>query len=161
MLGPLLNPANANRQLIGVYSKKWMLPIANCLKDLSIKKAWVVHGEDGLDEVSTSAKTNVIEVKDNKIKKFIINPEKFGIKSVSLSKIKGRDPLYNANAIIKLFSNNRFNKHFKDIVLINTAAALVVADKTNNIKNGIKIAKYHLENGDALKKLNAFKKLTQ
>ncbi len=161
LIGPLLNPANANRQIIGVYSKKWLEPIAKCLKSLSIKKAWVVYGEDGLDEITTTANTNVIEVSNNKIRKFTINPERLGIKKAHLNKIKGKDAKFNANAIKNLFIYKNFNKSFKDIVLLNTAGALVVSGKVKNIKTGLKIAGKHLENGDAFKKLQEFRKMTQ
>ena len=89
LLGPLLNPANANIQLIGVYSYEWMLPIAKCLKDLKIKKAWVVHGQDGLDEITTTTKTDVIEVNNNKIKRFTIDPAKLKLKKIKTILFEG------------------------------------------------------------------------
>ena len=160
LLGPLLNPANADRQLIGVYSKDLLMPIANCLKKLGIKKAWVVHGEDGLDEITIGGKTFAVEVKNNKTRRFTINPIHYGIKKAPLTKIRGKTANYNASAILNLFQNKNSNKFFKNIVLINTAAVLVIADKVKDLREGIKLAENHLNNGDALKKLEELKNLT-
>ena len=153
ILGPLLNPANADMQLIGVFDNSLLLPMANCIKKLGVKKAWVVCGENGTDEIITSGKTNVIELKNNKIRKFIINPEKLGLKKVSINKIKGKDAKFNAKEILNLFKNKNFNFSFKEIVLINTAACLVISNKAKNLKEGIKIANENIINGNALKKL--------
>ena len=155
ILGPLLNPANADMQLIGVFDKNLLLPMAQCVKKLGIKKAWVVCGESGVDEIITSGKTYVIELKSNKLRKFTINPEKLGLKKVSLNKIKGKDPKYNATQILNLFKNINFNLYFKEIVLINTAACLVISNKAKNLKQGIKIANENIINGKALEKLNS------
>ena len=160
VLGPLLNPANASIQLIGVYSEHWLLPIANCLKELKIKRAWIVNGEDGLDEITTTSNTRVIEVYNGKIKKFKINPVQLGIKKIKLEEIKGRTPSYNANQIIKLFNNKKPNNSYKDIVVLNTAAVLVIAGKCKNLKEGINHARKNINNGNALKKLIELKKLS-
>ncbi|MBF97041.1 MAG: Anthranilate phosphoribosyltransferase [Alphaproteobacteria bacterium MarineAlpha9_Bin4] len=154
ILGPLLNPANADMQLIGVYDKNLILPIAECVKKLGVKKAWVVCGEDGVDEITISGITNVIELKNNKFKKFTINPEKLGLKKVSLKNIKGKNAKYNAKEILNLFQNKNFNLHFKEIVLLNTAACLVISNKTKNLKQGIILANNNIINGKALNKLN-------
>ena len=153
ILGPLLNPAEAKLQLIGVYSKSWMLPIAKCLKSLNVKKAWVVHGQDGLDEITTTTKTDVIEVANKKIRKFQINPIKLNLRKAQLENIKGKTALYNATQIKLLFENKNKNIYFEEIVLLNTAAVLVISDKCSSLKDGIILAKKHLYNGDALKKL--------
>jgi len=153
ILGPLLNPANANNQLIGVYSEKWMLPIAKCLVKLSIKKAWIVHGLDGLDEITTTNKTVVIEVKNKRMRKFLIDPIKLGFKKSSLNKLKGKDSIYNAKEIMKLFEGKSKDSPFYDIVVLNTAAALVVSENQNSLKKAIKVAKKNLDSGLALKKL--------
>ena len=160
LLGPLLNPANANIQLIGVYSYEWMLPIAKCLKDLKIKKAWVVHGQDGLDEITTTTKTDVIEVNNNKIKRFTVDPAKLKLKKSKLSYLKGKDASYNAKQISDLFSGNIKNIYYKEIILLNTAAILVLTNKCKNLKQGIEIAEKNIINGNALKKLNLLRKLT-
>ena len=154
ILGPLLNPANANMQLIGVYDKKLLLPIAECIKKLGIKKAWVVCGENGVDEIILSGKTFVVELNNNKLNKFVIHPEKIGLKKSTLNKIKGKDVKFNAKEILNLFKNKNANPFFKDIVLLNTSACLVIADKAKNLKEGLMIANKNLINGKALDKLN-------
>ena len=160
LLGPLLNPANANVQLIGVYSHEWMMPIAKCLKELKIKKAWVVHGQDGLDEITTTTKTHVIEINKNKIRKFTIDPIKLKLKRSKLSYLKGKDSSYNARQIFNLFSGNFKNIYYKEIILLNTAAILVLTNKCKNLTQGIEIAEKNLINGNALKKLNLLRKST-
>ena len=160
ILGPLLNPANASIQLVGVYSKDWLMPIANCLKELKIKRAWVVNGQDGLDEITTTTNTNVIEVHQGKIKSFKINPVQLGIKKIKLEEIKGKTASYNANQITKLFNNKKSNKAYEDIVVLNTAAVLVIAGKCKNLKEGIALARKNLINGNALKKLLHLRKLS-
>ena len=154
ILGPLLNPAKATMQLIGVYNDKLLEPLANCALKLGVKRAWIVCGENGVDEIITSGKTKVVELKDNKLRKFIIYPEKLGFKKVSLDKIKGKDANYNANQILKLFKNKGENLYFKQVVLLNTAACLVISEKAKNLINGIEIANENIINGNALKKLN-------
>lgn len=160
ILGPLLNPANAKIQLIGVYSKDWLKPIAYCLKELKIKRAWVVNGQDGLDEITTTCNTNVIEVYKGKLKSFMINPTNLGIKKIKLEEIKGKTANYNAKQIIKLFSNKKSNKAYEDIVVLNTAAVLFIAGKCKNLKQGIAISRRNIINGNALKKLLDLKKLS-
>ena len=160
LLGPLLNPASANIQLIGVYSYDWMMPIAKCLKELKIKKAWIVHGKDGLDEITTTKKTDVIEVNKNKIKRFQIDPLKLKLKRVKLSLLKGKNATYNAQQILNIFSGNFKNIYYKEIVVLNTAAVLVLSNKCKTLKQGMKIAEKNLINGNALKKLNLLRKFT-
>ena len=160
ILGPLLNPANASTQLIGVYKKKWLLPIANCLVALKVKKAWVVHGQDGLDEITTTTNTDAIEVNNNKIRKFTINPQKLGIKKTKLNQLKGKDPKYNATQIINLFTNNNKNKSYEDIVVLNTAAVLFISGKCTNIRKGIELARENINNGNAFKKLKELKNMS-
>ncbi len=154
ILGPLINPASADMQLIGVYDKELLQPIAECLKKLGIKKAWVVCGENGVDEITLSGKTFVIELKSNKLRKFIIDPEKIGFKKSSINKIKGKNAEYNAREILKLFNNKNYNPFYKDTVLLNTAACLVISNKVKNLKKGIVLANKNLVNGNALQKLN-------
>ncbi len=160
ILGPLLNPANANMQLIGVYDNSLLEPMAKCAKNLGIKKAWIVFGEKGIDEITTCGATNVIELKNNRFKKFKIYPEKLGLRNASLNKIKGKDPKYNAKEILNLFNNNNYNLYFKETVLINTAACLVITEKAKSLKQGIKIANENIVNGKALKKLNNLIKIS-
>ena len=160
ILGPLLNPANASIQLIGVYSKDWLMPIATCLKELKIKRAWIVNGQDGLDEITTTSNTNVIEVYKGKIKSFKINPVQLGIKKIKLEEIKGKTASYNANQITKLFNNKKSNKAYEDIVVLNTAAVLVIAGKCKSLKEGITLSRKNIINGNAQKKLIDLRRLS-
>ena len=154
ILGPLINPARADMQLVGVYDKKLLLPIAECLKKLGTKKAWVVCGDNGVDEITLSGKTFVIELKSNKLRSFIIDPVKIGFKKSPISKIKGKSSEYNAKEVLKLFNYKNFNPFYKDTVLLNTAACLVIANKAKNLNSGIVLANKNLANGNALQKLN-------
>ena len=104
LLGPLSSPANVKKQVIGVFSKKWLHPFANALKNLNSKHAWIVHSDDGMDEISPFAITNVVELKDNKINEFKIDPKKVGIKYNNINNLKGEDADYNANKIIDVIS---------------------------------------------------------
>ena len=114
LLGPLSSPANVKKQVIGVFSKKWLHPFANALKNLNSKHAWIVHSDDGMDEISPFAITNVVELKDNKINEFKIDPKKVGIKYNNINNLKGEDADYNANKIIDVFSGakNEFCENF-------------------------------------------------
>ncbi len=160
ILGPLLNPANATTQLIGVYSKEWLLPMASCLSLLNVKRAWVVHGRDGLDEITTTTKTDVVEVYGKKITQFTIDPIKLGIQKAKISQIKGKDAEYNATQIRNLFANINKNKYYEDIVVLNTAAVFLISGKCNNIKKGIELARENINNGKALVKLKELQKMS-
>ncbi len=160
LLGPLLNPAGANLQLIGVYSKDWLIPLARCMKALKVKKAWIVHGQDGLDEITTTTKTDVVEVKNNKIRSFVIDPSRLKLKKAQISNLQGKNAMYNANQINLLFTRKNKNIFFEEIVLLNTAAILVISGKCKNLDQGIKHAKENLDNGNAFKKLIELKKLS-
>ncbi len=160
ILGPLLNPANANMQLIGVYKSSLLEPVAQCIKKLGIKRAWIVCGEDGIDEITTSGETKVIEIKNNKLRYFKIIPERLGLNKIKLNQIRGKTSTYNANEILKLFKNKNYNRSFREIVLLNTAACLVISNHVKTLKQGIKIADNNLLNGNALKQLNKLKLLS-
>ena len=157
LIGPLSSPANVKRQVIGVYSKDWLLPFANALKNLSSKHVWIVHGEDGMDEISPFTFTNVIELKDNKIKEFIIDPKKIGIKHKNPSKLNGNDAEYNAKKILEIFNGS--DNEFAETVCLNSAAGLIVSGKHNNFKDAYEDAFSHLISGkvnDHLKKIQSF-----
>lgn len=135
LLGPLCNPASVKRQLVGVFDKKYLLPIANALLELGAKKAWVVCGNDGMDELTTTTTSNVAELANGKIKTFELNPEDFGIAKASLDSLKGGKPPENKKAFISMLKGE--GGAYRDIVLLNSAAALVVADRVENIKEGL------------------------
>ena len=159
ILGPLSNPANTKYQLLGVYSKKLVKPVASVLGKLGLEHAWVVHGEDGLDELTTTGKSYVAQYKDGKVNEFEINPEDYGIKKAKIADLKGDDAKYNAKMLKDLLLNNG-NSYYRDIVLLNAAAALVIAAATNDLKDGLKLAAYSLDSGNAYKALEKLVKIT-
>ena len=130
------------------------------LKRFKNKKAWVVHGQDGLDEITTTTKTDVIEVNNNKIKRFTIDPAKLKLRKSKLSYLKGKDSSYNAKQISDLFSGNLKNIYYKEIILLNTAAILVLTNKCKNLKQGIEIAEKNIINGMP-KEIKFIKKVNQ
>ena len=157
LLGPLSSPANVKRQVVGVFAKKWLLPFANALKNLESEHAWIVHSEDGMDEISPFAITNIIELKDGKINEIEIDPKKIGIKFNNSNNLKGLDPDYNAGKIIDIFSGTK--NEFSEAVCLNSAAALIVCDKIIEFEKAYESSKKHLESGKALthlRKIQAF-----
>jgi len=156
LLGPLLNPAGTKKQLIGVYDKKWMKPLAEVLKILGSETAWIVHGSDGLDEITTTGKTFVTELRKGKIQSFEIHPHEVDIGLYTLEDLKGGTPQENAQALKELLNGKR--GAYRDIALLNSAAVLVVADKAQNLKEGFAMAAHSLDNGLAL---NALQKLIE
>lgn len=148
VLGPLSNPADAKFQLLGVYSEKLVEPLARVLKKLGLERAWVVHGSDGMDEITTTVKTFVAELKGGRVRKFEINPEDYGIKKVKIEDLRGGDA--NANAqYLKGILMNYGNEAYRDIVVLNSAAALVVAGVVKNLQQGIEMAEKSLKSGAA------------
>ncbi|NPA62661.1 MAG: anthranilate phosphoribosyltransferase [Methanococci archaeon] len=151
VLGPLTNPANANYQLMGVYDEKLTEKLANVLKNLGLKGALVVHGS-GMDEITTIGKTKISEMKNGEIKTYYIDPEDFGIKKAKLEEIKGGDAEENAKIIREIFEGEEVGAK-RDIVVLNAAFALYIADETKNVEEGIKLAEKSIDSGKALKKL--------
>ena len=151
LIGPLSSPANVKRQVIGVFSKKWLLPFATALKNLGSKHVWIVHSEDGMDEISPFAPTDVVELKDNKIIEKKIEPKKIGIEFSNPNNILGRDASYNAEKIIDIF-NGKLNE-FSEAVCLNSAAALVIAGKYNEFEEAFKFSKNHISSGNTINHL--------
>ena len=151
LLGPLSSPANVKRQVVGVYAKKWLLPFANALKNLQSKHAWIVHSEDGMDEISPFKATNVVELKNNKINEIKIDPKKIGVKFNNPDNLKGQNADYNATKIIDIFSGTK--NEFFEAVCLNSAAALIVSNKFDKFENAYEFSKKHLESDKALKHL--------
>lgn len=147
LLGPLSNPASVKKQLVGVYSKEWVLPLAQVLKELGSEAAWVVYG-DGLDEVTTAGTTHIAELKDGEIRTFDLTPEEVGLRRASIDELKGGDAEYNAAALKQVLQGKE--GAYRDIVLLNAGAALVVAGKAENIKDGIELARQSIDTGAAL-----------
>jgi anthranilate phosphoribosyltransferase len=158
ILGPLSNPAKVSGQVIGVYDEKLTEVLAHVLKNLGLKKALVVCGMDKLDEITITGKTKVTELKNGDIKTYYISPEEFGIKKALLSDIKGGSTRENAEITLSILKGERGPK--RDIVLMNAAAALVVATKAKDFKEGIKMAESAIDSGMALEKLEQLIELT-
>jgi len=151
ILGPLSNPAKVTAQIIGVYDEKLTEVLAQVLKNLGSKKAFVVSGLDKLDEITVTDKTKVTELKDGNIKTYYITPEEFGIKRASLKDIEGACAKENAEITLSILKGEPGAR--RDIVLLNAAAALVVASKAKDFKEGIKIAESSIDSGRAIEKL--------
>lgn len=151
LLGPLANPANARRQVIGVYKKNLTEVFAKVLKNLGSKKILVVHGADGMDEISMSGTTFVSELSEDSIKNYAINPEMFNLKSQPNDFLYAEDVFSSKNIILKILQNE--DVPAKNIVLLNAAAAIYVADKAESLKDAIYLALKSIESGAALSKL--------
>jgi anthranilate phosphoribosyltransferase len=147
LLGPLSNPAGVKRQLLGVFARDFIEPLANVLAALGTTKAWVVHGSDGLDEMTTTGVTHVAALEHGKIIRREITPEEIGLKRITLSALKGGEAKENADAIRALLNGEQ--GAFRDIVVLNSAAALVVADKAKDLKSAAAIASDAINSGAA------------
>ncbi len=147
ILGPLCNPAGVKRYLLGVYSAQWVRPMAETLAQLGCEKAWVVHGADGLDELSTTGENLVCEVEGNSIREFSIGPEAAGLPQATLDALKGGDAEYNAQRIRALLGGEK--DAYRDIVLFGSAAALVIADKVKELSAGVEMAADAIDSGKA------------
>ena len=145
LLGPLTNPANATNQLLGVYDKKWLNTHCEVLKELGSDNVMVVHGVDGLDEITLSQNTLICELKDQTIQNYILDPRDIGYDYISLEEIKGGDPEYNAKCFLKMIDGNF--KQFQNIVELNAGAAIYLAGKCSNIKEGALIANKIISEG--------------
>ncbi|NVJ70112.1 MAG: anthranilate phosphoribosyltransferase, partial [Alphaproteobacteria bacterium] len=159
LLGPLANPAHAKRQVLGVFDRKWLRPMAEVLQKLGSEHVWVVHGSDGLDEVTTTGVTYVAELKDGEITEFEVSPESVGLEKADLDDLKGGDAEVNAQAIKDLLAGEK--SAYRDIVLINAGAALVVAGKAGSLREGVDIAAGTIDSGAAKALLSRWVQFTQ
>jgi anthranilate phosphoribosyltransferase len=159
ILGPLCNPSGITRSIIGVYDDKLCRVIAEAAKKIGFKRLMVVHGNDGLDEITTTACTKICELKDNNIIEYEFDPQKHGIKKSSLKDIQGKSPKYNAEIIKDLF-NNKITGPIKDIIVLNSAAAIIISDKAKTWDKALKIARDTIESGKAIRKLEEIIKFT-
>ena len=147
LLGPMSNPASTQHMLVGVSNDKWRHLMANAFAALGASHIWVVHGVDGLDEITTTSETFVSEVKDGKVRQFVLTPEEFGIKRVDIDALRGGEPEFNAQALRELLKGRR--SPYRDIVLLNSGAALMIAGKAGDIKSGIALAAQSIDSGKA------------
>ena len=138
ILGPLTNPASVKYQLIGVYEKSLAIKMVEVLRNLKTKRAWVVHGSDGTDEISITGETYVVELDDGNINEFKINPKDADLKPCNFSEILGGSPNFNAQKIEKLVNGEK--NGFFDSVVFNSAAALIISEQAKNLKDGVRIA---------------------
>jgi anthranilate phosphoribosyltransferase len=158
ILGPLINPLGANVRLMGVHSSSLTEPLARVLKNLGVRRAFVVWGEDGLDEISINARTRISELKKGKIETYYIKPEDFAMARASLQEIRGGDREKNTRILKDILGGEKGAK--RDIVLINTAACLVAAGRAKSFKEGIEIAKDSIDTGKADGKLESLIEFT-
>jgi anthranilate phosphoribosyltransferase len=159
LIGPLSNPADAKRQLTGVFAREWIEPLAMVLGRLGSEKAWVMHGSDGLDELTTTGPSHVAELKDGKVTTFDITPEDAGLQRAKPEEIKGGTAEVNAEAVTALLSGEP--GHYRDIVLLNASAALIVADKAGDLKDGVRLAADAIDSGRARETLDTVIAISQ
>ncbi|MDG1419131.1 MAG: anthranilate phosphoribosyltransferase [Maricaulis sp.] len=152
LLGPLANPAGAKRQLLGVFDPRWMQPMAQALRDLGCERAIIMCGQDGMDEITTTMGTDAVELRDGEIRQFEITPEDADIPRATETELQGGDPTYNAAAIQRLLDGE--TGAFRNIVLLNAGAALMLADRAADIREGAQLAASAIDDGRARRALD-------
>ena len=146
LIGPLSSPAQVKRQVIGVFDKKWMRPFAEALKENGVVHAYVVHSEDGMDEISPFEKTTIVELKEGKITQFSIDPKNLGLNLNNKENLKGKNAEYNSEKIVEIFKGKK--NEFSQSVALNVAAGLIVSGKENDFKIAFEKASKHLNSGN-------------
>src|SRR5207302_3196988 len=147
LLGPLSNPAGVKRQMVGVFSRQWIEPLAQVLKNLGAHSVWVVHGSDGLDEITTAGPTAVAALEDGAVRTFEIAPEDVGLKRVKPEALRGGDANENAQALADVLKGRK--GAFRDVAILNAAAGLVVAGRAKELKQGVALATKSVDSGEA------------
>lgn len=158
ILGPLANPAGANMQLLGVYDENLVEPLANVLNKLNIKRGMVVHGHDGLDEITLTDTTTICEIYDGKINSFFITPEQLGLKRCELSELIGGEKEENARIALDILNGVKGPK--RDVVVLNSAFCLYMSHNDITLRDCVKMAENLIDSGQAKKKLDDFIRLT-
>jgi anthranilate phosphoribosyltransferase len=156
LLGPLSNPAGVIRQMVGVFSRQWVQPLAQVLKNLGSESVWVVHGSDGLDEITLTGPTFVAALENGAIRSFEVSPEDVGLKRVAGEALKGGDAAANAAALRSVLAGQP--SAYRDVALLNAAAALVVAGRAKDLKEGLALGIQSIDGGAAAERL---KRLTE
>ena len=151
LLGPLSNPAGVKRQMVGVFAKSWIVPLAEVLKALGSEKAFVVHGSDGLDEITISGGTDIAVLEDGRIHTFTLNPEDVGLARAPAEAMKGGDAVHNAAALRAVLDGAP--GAYRDVAVLNAAAALVVAGRAKDLSAGVGMAQTSLDTGSARARL--------
>jgi anthranilate phosphoribosyltransferase len=147
LLGPLSNPAGVKRQMVGVFSRQWVEPLANVLKNLGSESAWVVHGSDGLDEVTSAGPTYVAALENGAVRTFEIAPEDVGVARAMPEMLRGGDADQNARALLDVLKGRK--GAFRDVALMNAAAGLIVAGRAKDLKQGFVLAAKSIDSGEA------------
>jgi anthranilate phosphoribosyltransferase len=158
LLGPLSNPAGARRQIVGVFSGHWVEPLAHVLGKLGTERAWVMHGSDGLDELTTTGPSKVAEWSDGRVRSFEVSPEQVGLKRARPDDLRGGDAATNAAALRALLDGE--TGPYRDIVLLNAGAALLVAGKAERLQDGVRIAAEVIDNRHARHTLDRLVEIT-
>ncbi|MDE1566697.1 anthranilate phosphoribosyltransferase [Aquabacter sediminis] len=153
LLGPLSNPAGVKRQMVGVFAKSWIAPLAEVLRTLESERAFVVHGSDGLDEITICGPTDIAELAEGRIRTFEIWPEQFGLERADPEAVKGGDAAHNAQALRAVLEGAR--NAYRDVSVLNAAAALHVAGRAANLEEGVALAQQSLDSGAAKARLEA------
>jgi anthranilate phosphoribosyltransferase len=147
LLGPLSNPAGVKRQMVGVFSRQWLEPLAQVLKNLGSEAVWVVHGSDGLDEITTSGPTYVAALENGSVRSFEITPEDVGLPRVKPEVLRGGDAAANAQALAEVLKGKK--NAFRDVALLNAAAGLIVAGRAKELKQAFALAEKSVDSGEA------------
>ena len=153
LLGPLSNPAGVSRQMVGVFARKWVEPIAEALRELGSDRAWVVHGSDGLDEITTSGVTHVAELTDGEVRSFSVSPEDAGLPRHPPEALKGGDAEANAEALRAVLDGAK--GAYRDVAILNAAATLIVAGRAETLAQGAELAAHAIDSGGAYSRLDA------
>jgi anthranilate phosphoribosyltransferase len=159
LLGPLTNPAHASAQVVGVYSAELVEKLAEALSELGLRRALVVHGRDGLDEITITDATKIAEVRNAQVRSYEVTPEEFGLQRAPLSAIAGGDAQENATVIRRVLDGER--SACRDVVLLNAAAALVAAGQVDTLQAGVPVAAYAIDSGHAKQRLELLVEFTK
>lgn len=159
VLGPLANPARVKRQLVGVFGRKWLRPLAETLGRLGAERAWVVHGSDGLDELTVTGESQVAEWHEGRVREFTVKPADAGLTLASPAALKGGDAAENAEALRDVLRG--IGGPYRDAVLLNAAAALIIAGRAGELKEGVALAAKSIDSGAAMAALEALIAITR
>lgn len=159
LLGPMSNPASAKRMLVGVNNNDWRHLMSEAFAKLDMEHVWVVHGSDGLDEITTTGSTFVSEVKNGQVKEFEISPQSYGLSLTTIESLRGGHPAENAQALLSLLDGE--HSDYRDIVLLNSAAALMIAGLVDDIPSGLDKARNSIDNGKARQALETLIKVSR
>ncbi|MBA4788699.1 MAG: anthranilate phosphoribosyltransferase [Pseudomonadota bacterium] len=159
LLGPLSNPAGVKRQMVGVYSKAWLTPLAEALKTLGSERAWVVHGSDGLDEITLCGSTSVAALEDGHIHTFEITPDLVGLERAEPEALKGGDAAHNALALRAVLDGEK--SAYRDVAILNAAAALLVSGRAADLTEGVAMATTSVDTGSARARLETLVHVTE